>query len=139
LREYDPETLLSTSYSQTTLIWVFGLLWLILIPGKRFKFKFSFKNLERENISTLHYMETFAYTLLQKFEKMGSFLRASPGVLTMDIKNQMKRSQHMWPWTLESDEEKSTYAGLIQENGFSPADLLSLLRLVKSIAKLCNS
>jgi hypothetical protein len=41
-------------------------------------------------------METFAYTLLQKFEKIGSFLTASPRVLTMDIK--------------ESDEEKvNTY------------------------------
>jgi hypothetical protein len=32
------------------------------------------------------------------------------------------------------DEEKLTYAGLAQENGFSPAYVLSLLRLVKSAA-----
>jgi hypothetical protein len=36
------------------------------------------------------------------------------------------------------DEEKSTFAGLAQENGFSPAYFLSLLRLVKSAAKLCT-
>jgi hypothetical protein len=51
-------------------------------------------------------------------------VRASPKVFSM------------WPCTLWSDEEKSTYAaGLAQENGFSPAYLLSLLRLVKSAGK----
>jgi hypothetical protein len=33
------------------------------------------------------------------------------------------------------DEEKSTYAGVAQENGFPPAYLLSLLRLVKCAGK----
>jgi hypothetical protein len=65
------------------LIRVLGQLWLILIPVKKFQFKFSFKNLERENISTLHYMETFANTLLPKFEKIDPFLRAFPRVLSM--------------------------------------------------------
>jgi hypothetical protein len=36
------------------------------------------------------------------------------------------------------DEEKPTYAGVSQENRFSRAYLLSLLRLVKSAAKLCT-
>jgi hypothetical protein len=45
----------------------------------------------------------------------------------------------MWPCTLKSDEEKSTYAGLAQEIGFSPAHLLGLLRLVKNLAKLCTA
>ncbi len=40
-------------------------------------------------------------------------VRASPLVLSM------------WPWTLKWDEEKSTYACLAQENGFSPAYLLA--------------
>jgi len=83
LREYDPETLLSTSYSQTTDLSFGATLVNTNIPVKKFQFKFSFKNLERENISTLHYMETFAYTLLPKFEKIGPFLRAFPGVLSM--------------------------------------------------------
>jgi hypothetical protein len=34
--------------------------------------------------------------------------------------------------------ENSTYPHAAQENGFSPAFLLSLLRLVKSAAKLCT-
>jgi hypothetical protein len=36
------------------------------------------------------------------------------------------------------DEEKSSYVGLAHENGFSPAYLLSLLRLLKSAAKTCT-
>jgi hypothetical protein len=36
------------------------------------------------------------------------------------------------------EEENSSYVGLAQENGFSPAYLLSLLRLVKSAAKICT-
>jgi hypothetical protein len=52
-------------------------------------------------------------------------LRASPPVFSM------------WPCTLKLEEEKSTYACLAQENSFSPTYLLSLLRLVKSAAKLC--
>jgi hypothetical protein len=36
------------------------------------------------------------------------------------------------------DEEKSSYLGLAQEIGFSPAYLLSLLRLVKSTANICT-
>ncbi len=50
-------------------------------------------------------------------------VRASPKVLSM------------WPCTLWLDQEKSTYAGLVQENRFSLAYLLSLLRLVKTTAK----
>jgi hypothetical protein len=50
-------------------------------------------------------------------------VRASPKVLGM------------WPCTLWSDEEKSTYAGLAQENGFTPACLLGLLRFLKTAAK----
>jgi hypothetical protein len=53
-------------------------------------------------------------------------LSASPPVLSMSL------------CTLNSDEEKSKHAGLDQENGFSPAYLLSLLRLGKSAAKLCT-
>jgi hypothetical protein len=34
--------------------------------------------------------------------------------------------------TLKSDEEKLKYACLAEENGFAPANLLSLLRLVKA-------
>lgn len=41
----------------------------------------------------------------------------------------------MWPCTLKSGEERSTYAGLAQKNGFSPA---YLVRLVTSAAKLCT-
>jgi hypothetical protein len=48
-------------------------------------------------------------------------VRACPPVLSMR------------PRTLKFDEENSTYAGLAQENGFSPS---FLLRLVKSAAKL---
>jgi hypothetical protein len=44
---------------------------------------------------------------------------------------------NMCPCKLKLDEEKSTYAGLAQENGFSPAYLLSLLRLIRSAAKIC--
>ncbi len=47
------------------------------------------------------------------------FLRASPVILSM------------WPWILKLGEEKSKHAGLAQQNGFSPAFLHSLLRLVK--------
>jgi hypothetical protein len=36
------------------------------------------------------------------------------------------------------DEEKLTYAGVGQENGYSPAYMLSLLRPVKTAAKLCT-
>jgi hypothetical protein len=32
---------------------------------------------------------------------------------------------------------QSTYAGLAQEIGFSPANVLSLLKLIKTVAKLC--
>jgi hypothetical protein len=39
---------------------------------------------------------------------------------------------------LKSDEEKSKYASLTRENGFAPADVLSLLRLVKCAAKLLH-
>jgi hypothetical protein len=53
-------------------------------------------------------------------------LRASPPVLSM------------WPSTLKSDEEKSKYAGLSHKNGFVPAYVLSLLRLVKGTAKRCT-
>ncbi len=35
------------------------------------------------------------------------------------------------------DEEKSTYAGLAQENGFTPAFLLSFLRLGKKVQQTC--
>jgi hypothetical protein len=37
---------------------------------------------------------------------------------------------------LTRDKEKSKYVGLAQENGFAPAFVLSLLRLVKGAAKL---
>jgi hypothetical protein len=40
----------------------------------------------------------------------------------------------MCPCTVKSDEAKSTYAGLAQEIGYSPACLLSLQRLVKRAA-----
>jgi hypothetical protein len=52
-------------------------------------------------------------------------VRASPPVLSVSLS------------TLKSDEENSTYARLAQENGFSPACLLSLslLKLVKSGSK----
>ncbi len=50
-------------------------------------------------------------------------VRASPKVLGT------------WPCTFWFDEEKSTYAGLAQENGFSPAYLLSFLRLVTTAQK----
>jgi len=50
-------------------------------------------------------------------------VRACPPVLSMR------------PCKLKLDEENSTYAGLAQENGFSPA---FVLRLVKSAAKLCT-
>jgi len=53
-------------------------------------------------------------------------VRASPPVLSLS------------PCTLKSDEENSTYASLAQENGFSPACLLSLLRLVKSSNKILD-
>ncbi len=43
----------------------------------------------------------------------------------------------MWPCTLKLDEEKSKYAGLAQETGFT-TNFLSLLRLVKGAAKLCT-
>jgi hypothetical protein len=36
------------------------------------------------------------------------------------------------------DEEKSTYAGLAQENGFSPAYVLCFLRLANSTAEVCT-
>jgi hypothetical protein len=36
---------------------------------------------------------------------------------------------------LKLDEEKSKHASLAQQNGFGPAFLYSLLRLVKGIAK----
>jgi hypothetical protein len=39
----------------------------------------------------------------------------------------------MRPWTIKLDEENSRNAGLAQENGFSPA---FLLRLVKTATKL---
>jgi len=35
--------------------------------------------------------------------------------------------------------EKWTYASLAEENGFSPAYVLSLMRLVKREAKLCTA
>jgi hypothetical protein len=41
----------------------------------------------------------------------------------------------MCPCTLKLDEENSTNAGLAQENGFSPA---FSLRLVKTAAELCT-
>jgi hypothetical protein len=41
----------------------------------------------------------------------------------------------MVPSTLKTGEEKSTFAGLAYENGFSPA---YLMRLVKSTAKVCT-
>jgi hypothetical protein len=53
-------------------------------------------------------------------------LRASPEVLSI------------WPWTLKLDEENSKHACLSQHNGFGPAFLHSLLRLVKGTAKLCT-
>jgi hypothetical protein len=37
----------------------------------------------------------------------------------------------MWHCTLKSDEEKSKHASLVQRNGFGPALLQWLLRLVK--------
>jgi hypothetical protein len=53
-------------------------------------------------------------------------LRASPEVLSI------------WPWTLKLDEENSKHAGPSQHNGFGPAFLHSLPRLVKGTAKLCT-
>jgi hypothetical protein len=41
----------------------------------------------------------------------------------------------MGPCKLELDEEKSKHAGLAQQNGFGPAFLHSLLRLVKGTTK----
>ncbi len=52
--------------------------------------------------------------------------------------NRLEHPHQGWPCILKSDEEKSTYAGLAQENGFSPAYVRSLLRLVKCSAKLCT-
>ncbi len=51
-------------------------------------------------------------------------VRATPPVLSM------------WPCKSKLDEEKSKHVDLAQQNGFGPAFLYSLLRLVKGIAKL---
>jgi hypothetical protein len=86
LREYGPETLLSTSYSQTADL-SFGatLVNTTNTCEKISIFKFSFKNLERQNISTLHYMETFAYTLLpQSLRRLVLFLEHSLGCSACD-------------------------------------------------------
>jgi hypothetical protein len=42
----------------------------------------------------------------------------------------------MWPCKLKLNEEKSKHASLAQQNGFGPAFLHTLLKLVKGIAKL---
>jgi hypothetical protein len=39
---------------------------------------------------------------------------------------------------LKLDEENSKHAGLGQENGFAPAYVLNLLRLVQGASKLCT-
>jgi hypothetical protein len=41
--------------------------------------------------------------------------------------------------TLKLDEEKSTYAGLAEENGFSPHILLSLLKAGEKLSKAQQS
>ncbi len=56
----------------------------------------------------------------------GVVLKASPFVFST------------WPCTLKLYEEKLIYVGVAQENGFSLAYLLNLLKLVKSVAKLCT-
>jgi hypothetical protein len=69
-------------------------------------------------------IKTFKNVLFSSNLLSKSPLRASPPVLSM------------WPCTLTFDERNSTYAaGLVQENSFSPAYLVSVLRLVKSSAK----
>jgi hypothetical protein len=52
--------------------------------------------------------------------------------------NRLEHPHQCWPCISKSDQEKSTYFGLAQENGFSPGYVLSLLRLVNGSAKLCT-
>jgi len=45
----------------------------------------------------------------------------------------------MWPCKRKLDEEKSKHAGLVQQNGFGPAFLHRMLRLVKGCAAKPNT
>jgi hypothetical protein len=84
------------------------------------------KSTKPKCLCTNHQLKNnFRSKIIQEF-LVHFHVRASPKVL------------NMWPCTLGSDEEKSRYADLGQENGFSPANLLSLLRLVKTAAKVVH-
>ncbi len=74
-------------------------------------------------IASLNKNSRHTFGVYARIRASNTFIRASSSVLSM------------WPCTLKSDEQKSKYAGLAQENSFALANVLSLLRLLKGAAR----
>jgi hypothetical protein len=64
-----------------------------------------------------------------KIGKWGSLKQKQPALKTVDLRA-AQPVLSMWPCKIKLDEEKAKHAGLAQQNGFGPAFLHRMLRLV---------
>jgi hypothetical protein len=78
---------------------------------------------QKTSISVLFFCFWFFFSEIDVGGALECVIRVSPG------------GHSMWHCKVRSDEEKSKHASLVQRNGFVPALLQCLLRLVKGTSK----